>query len=194
MRVNLKLLSELVKLSDGWVYFDFEATESVVFVAKDKKSVFIIFDHDAGMWNTKSFLKYMKAVSAKNVLRIAKSYGENGDLLLKAIDEEIYTNGCLDKSKLAPYMSNIPTVIEQLLYTIGQPSEGSIMAYLPQSRDIKIVELLRNIYGDYNERNVVFRFPNTKDKYKYFTMYADLHYGAFYGMFTGMDRSMIEWK
>lgn len=193
MRVNIKLLSELVKLSDGLVYFDFQATESVVFVAKDKKSVFIIFDHDAGMWDTESFLKHMKAVSAKNVLRIAKSYGENGDLLLKAIDQEIYTNGCLDKSKFDSYMSDIPKVIAQLLYTIGQPSEGSIMAYLPQSRDVKVVELLRDLYGEYNDCEVVFRFPNTEDKYKYFTICADLYYGVLYGMFTGMDRSMIEW-
>ena len=50
MRVNLKLLSELVKLSDGWVYFDAMETYTVVFVAKDKKSVILFLTKmDGGM-------------------------------------------------------------------------------------------------------------------------------------------------
>ena len=74
MRVNLKLLSELVKLSDGWVYFDAMETYTVVFVAKDKKSVYIILDKD-GRWDAPVFWKNMMSVSAKNVLKLAKAYG-----------------------------------------------------------------------------------------------------------------------
>lgn len=196
MRVNLKLLSELVKLSDGWVYFDPMETFTVVFVAKDKKSVYIILDED-GRWEAPVFWQNMMSVSAKNVLTLAKSYGQVSGYdsveLWGILDAEIAGNGWRDESEFGDYVFDIPKIVEQLFETYKQPTVGSVMAYLPQSRDIKIVELLRDLYGEYNERKVFFRFPNTKDTYKDFTVKAIMDNATIYGAFVGMSRPLIEW-
>ena len=192
MRVNLKLLSELVKLSDGWVYFDAMETYTVVFVAKDKKSVYIILDKD-GRWDAPVFWKNMMSVSAKNVLKLAKAYGYDSVPLWCILDTEIGENGWRDESEFGDYVFDITKIVEQLFETFKQPTGGSVMGYLPQSRDIKIVELLRDLYGEYNERKVFFRFPNTKDTYKDFTVKAIMDNATIYGAFVGMSRPLIEW-
>lgn len=197
MRVNLKLLSALVKLSDGWVYFDPMETFTVVFVSKDKKSVYIILDED-GRWDAPVFWQNMMSVSAKNVLTLAKSYGYVSGYdtveLWGILDAEIAGNGWRDESEFGDYVFDIPKIVEQMFETFKQPTRGSVMAYLPQSRDIKIVELLRDLYGEYNERKVFFRFPNTKDTYKDFTVKAIMGDATIYGAFVGMSRPLIEWQ
>ena len=127
MQVNLKLLSELVKLSDGWVYFDAMETFTVVFVAKDKKSVYNIVDKD-GRWDAPVFWQNMMSVSAKNVLKLAKGYGDCSVNLWDILDEEIGENGWRDESEFGDYVFDIPKIVEQLFETYKQPTVGSVMA------------------------------------------------------------------
>ena len=189
---NVKVLSTIVKVSDGNLYYS-EGARTIAFISNDNGSLYAFMDDDAE-YDEQVFQRDLKAVSAKAVLnafRAKMKEQQTRFVYLWDIIHDEEPNQTVIRRNVYDYLAK---AISNAIKIHNTESGDRVMAYLPNSRDVKVLEAIRDAYGIFGSANVTFRFPCVSDESKLFTMRANVLGGRLLGLCMPFQlRGMIEW-